>query len=152
MWLLLFHWWLCNMYVHWSLLMDLHICAWKSYKSSTSSYCMCSCWFSNGTITWGDMLLSDLICYNCSLLSWSCFELWSLSSLDGTCLVTPIVITHVGLIFSCMTFWGLTSFPHFFHIVMILLQPQMCSFFSTYILEIPLLFPSYYPKFVANPP
>jgi hypothetical protein len=27
------------------------ICAWKSYKSSTSSYCMCSCWSCNVIIT-----------------------------------------------------------------------------------------------------
>jgi hypothetical protein len=80
------------------------IYAWKSYKSSTSSYCMCSCWFSNVAITWGNLLLSDLICYNCSFLSWSCSKLWSLSSLDGICLVTLIVVTHVGLIFLCMTF------------------------------------------------
>ncbi len=112
------------------------IYAWKSYKSSTSSYFMCSYWFFCVVITQGDMFVSDLICYNCSLLSWSCYELWSLSRLDGICVVTPIVVTHAGLIFLCMTFWGLTSSPNFIHIVLIFLQPQMCSSFSREILEI----------------
>ncbi len=119
------------------------IYAWKSYKLSTSSYFMCSCWFFSVVVTRGDLLLSNLICYKCSLLSWSCYELWSLFSLDGICMVIPIVITHVGIIFMCMTYWGLTSSPNFLHIILILLQPQMCSSFSTEILEIPLLLPSY---------
>jgi len=151
MWLSLLHLWLCDLYVHWSLFMDLHMCMkiiqivhhiiQHLFMLLLQHCCHLRCPF-------------NLICYNYSLLSYSCFELWSLYCLDGICLVTILrVVTPIGLILLCMTFWGLVSSPHFnfCSVVLILLQPQMCSFFFAKIFDSPLLLPSYSPKHVVIP-
>ncbi len=100
--------WLWKLYLHWSLLMWIAIWAWKSYKSSIASYCIYLCYSCSVVITLGNLFFFNLIYCYYSLLSYSCFELWSLYGLDGLCLVaTPRTITHVGLILPHIIFWGL---------------------------------------------